>query len=413
MSHTLRSAPAAFEGIALRGRAGAPAGVEARPSAGYAVERLGLADLGRLAPAWDALTARALESNPFLSHGFVSASLADLADARGCEVAAVWRTDAVETMLVGLWAFAPASRRWGLPFGLAEGMTHNYAPLGVPLLDRDHGREAAAALLDWLGRRPVAARFALFAFLPEEGAAARVLAEAMAARGLRHQVLRRHRRAFALPRGDGDYVEQAVAPRKRKELARQHRRLAEMGALTAEIAITPEEVAAAVEAFLQLELEGWKGRDARTATLQRADRAAFLRAAAGAMARDGAMRVHLLKLDGRAIAAGIGLVGGDRAIFWKVAYDERHAKLSPGVQVALAVTRDLLAQPSVAAIDSVAEPGHPMIDHLWRERLGVADWLVDLRPGGSWRLRLALALERARSEARIAAKAVLARLRLR
>jgi len=131
------------------------------------------------------------------------------------------------------------------------------------------------------------------------------------------------------------------------------------------------------------------------------------------MARDGAMRVHLLKLDGRAIAAGIGLVGGDRAIFWKVAYDERHAKLSPGVQVALAVTRDLLAQPSVAAIDSVAEPGHPMIDHLWRERLGVADWLVDLRPGGSWRLRLALALERARSEARIAAKAVLARLRLR
>jgi hypothetical protein len=38
----------------------------------------------------------------------------------------------------------------------------------------------------------------------------------------------------------------------------------------------------------------------------------------------------------------------------------------------------------VAFADSCATPDHPMIDHLWRERLAMADLMIGLRPGAGF-----------------------------
>ena len=87
-------------------------------------------------------------------------------------------------------------------------------------------------------------------------------------------------------------------------------------------------------------------------------------------------------LDGRAIAAIVTLRSGDAAWCWKIAYDEAFARYSPGVQLLLDVTEALLADPRIARADSCATPDHPMIDHIWRERLSLSDRLmcVALRP---------------------------------
>lgn len=60
----------------------------------------------------------------------------------------------------------------------------------------------------------------------------------------------------------------------------------------------------------------------------------------------------------------------------KIAHDEALARFSPGVQLMLEVSRDLIEDTGIAWTDSCADAGHPMIDHLWRERLAVADLLV-------------------------------------
>ena len=49
-----------------------------------------------------------------------------------------------------------------------------------------------------------------------------------------------------------------------------------------------------------------------------------------------------LTIDDRPIAAAITLFSGDRAWFWKTAYDEEHARCSPGVQLALDVPVNVL-----------------------------------------------------------------------
>jgi hypothetical protein len=95
-----------------------------------------------------------------------------------------------------------------------------------------------------------------------------------------------------------------------------------------------------------------------------------------ALAAEGKASVARLALDGRAIATIVTLRSGDSAWCWKIAYDEAYSRSSPGVQLLLDVTDELLADASVARADSCATADHPMIDHIWRERLALSDRLM-------------------------------------
>jgi hypothetical protein len=70
----------------------------------------------------------------------------------------------------------------------------------------------------------------------------------------------------------------------------------------------------------------------------------------------------------------------DRAFYFKLGVDERFAKLSPGVQLTLDLTRHLCADPAITSADSTANAGHPMIDPIWRGRLAIGDVLIPLKP---------------------------------
>jgi hypothetical protein len=95
----------------------------------------------------------------------------------------------------------------------------------------------------------------------------------------------------------------------------------------------------------------------------------------------------------------VTLQSGATAWCWKIAYDETFARFSPGVQLLLDETQALLDDPNVARADSCATAGHPMIDHVWRERLGFADRLVRLGPQHGLAFSLACRLERVRRAA--------------
>jgi len=118
------------------------------------------------------------------------------------------------------------------------------------------------------------------------------------------------------------------------------------------------------------------------------------------MAAAGQARIHLLKHNQRTIAAGVAFISQNRAWFWKVAYDETFAASSPGVQLTLELTDDLLGLPGIDSIDSLADAGHPMITHIWREHLTMAHWLIDLKPRGSLLFGLAIRLEELRGKVR-------------
>src|ERR1700741_309828 len=129
----------------------------------------------------------------------------------------------------------------------------------MPLLDRDCADAAIAAWLRHLRADKAMPKLLLMPYLPDAGA--RAFDAAMAQHGGRSADFAAHQRALLAPQGDrAGYLDRVMAPKKRKELRRQRKRLGDLGAPAPHTATKAAEVAVALADFLALEAGGWKGR---------------------------------------------------------------------------------------------------------------------------------------------------------
>jgi CelD/BcsL family acetyltransferase involved in cellulose biosynthesis len=326
--------------------------------------------------SWQALAARAIEANACYLP-FWALAVSRHARGRSDALALTAFDNAAPNRLAGLMPVRWASRALSLPVPLLVSW-NAYAPFSAPLLDRDCAIEAAGALLD--GARAAGARGLLLQNIPTEGAAYAAIRAAMERRGVTPDIMRSFRRAGLDARQDAETVlRDALSAKKLKELRRQRHRLEDTGPVVFEVASAPERIGPALEAFLALEDKGWKG-ERGTALLRHPGDAAFIREATAALAATGQFEVVGLTRNGQTLASGLILRDAGRAFFFKIAMDESCARTSPGVQLTLDLTRHLCADPEIAFADSTADGEHPMIDHIWRERIEIADVFVPLSP---------------------------------
>jgi CelD/BcsL family acetyltransferase involved in cellulose biosynthesis len=336
-----------------------------------------LAGLAGVAAEWRALARRAAEPNVFHEPDFALAAATALAP----DVGAVLVRAVEPRRLIGLFPCRIERARFGIHLPLLVGWSHAYGPLGTPLIDRDALAPAIMAFLDHVVDDDSLPNLLMMPDLVEDGPVARALAAAVAQRGGRAAAFGRHRRALLAPGDDrAGYLDAALGRKKRKELNRQRRRLDEAGGVAVAVAREPAAVIAAMADFFALEARGWKGAGG-TAAAQSAAVRQFMESAVAALAAHGQARVVRLLHADRTIAAGVLLLGGRGAWFWKIAYDEGAARASPGVQLTLELTDAVLAEPAIAWCDSCATPGHAMIDSIWREPRTMVDQLIGLAPG--------------------------------
>jgi hypothetical protein len=286
-------------------------------------------------------------------------------------IVCVWSLAQESPQLVGVLPIVPPR----LPIlGCGRGWLHEYAVLGIPILDRGFAGDVLEAMAGAIVRAYPTLAALLLPQVPETGPTFALL-QAFAARHHRKLTLfDQHRRAI-LQRPHREPLSSHAAG----ELRRQRRRLGEMGGLIYRRREDASEVASAMEEFLALEASGWKGRR-KSALASAPTTAAFARDMVRRMGRAGKLSIDSLELSGNPIAMGMVLRSGDRAFFWKTAFDETHAGRSPGVLFTHDFTRQQISHSGIAATDSCAIPDHPMIDHLWRERLALCNRLVVARP---------------------------------
>ncbi|MGY4372110.1 CelD/BcsL family acetyltransferase involved in cellulose biosynthesis [Bradyrhizobium sp. LB1.3] len=246
-----------------------------------------------------------------------------------------------------------------------------------PLIDRDAPMEAAARLLQ--RAREARAHALVLNDVALDGAAMTALNQVLNRDGLQPKILSSYIRASLDATQDGEtLLQEALGAKKLKELRRQRHRLEEHGAVAFDVARRPDQIGPALEAFLQLEASGWKGKRG-TALIQHAGDATFIRRAVAALAETAQCEIVTLRAGTIPVAAGIVLRHQDRAFFFKLGIDERFAKYSPGVQLTLELTRHLCADPAIASADSTASADHPMINPIWRGRFAIGDVLIPLR----------------------------------
>lgn len=343
---------------------------------------------------WRELAARAAEPNPFFEPEFV------LPAARHIGGAGIGLVVAGDD---GGWSAAlPVQRRvrpvgadarlGRLPGPCVVSWCHTHCFLGTPLLHAERTEEAAAALLSPVARSRRAAWFGL-PYLAQDGPAAAALGAAFTYHGLGALDYERFERAKLERRPEGGYLENAIKPKHRRELARQRKLLtAEAGELVVRDRAGDD---AAVERFLDLEDSGWKHEEG-TSLRQVGGHAAFLTDMVRGFASRGRAQLLELSAGDRIVAMKLNLLAGDGMFTFKIAFDEAFGRYSPGVQLEVESVEAFHSTLDAAWADSCAAPDNTMINRLWPGRRAVATALVPTRTalGGVARAGLRAAIRK-------------------
>ena len=351
-----------------------------------------------LMKAWEQLADEASAPNIFHEPWLV-APAATLAG-RAPDVVMVWHDTADGIRLDGVLPLATKRVR-GIALA-AENWDNQVRALGEPLVRR--GAEAVfwAAALDaiaaWRGR----GWYLRLSMLIADSASTQALSMVARARGCAPVVTRSYERALLVGGGTArDYAAATMRSKVLKEHRRLRNRLGDMGGLAFERLAPDADAASWIDDLFRLELTGWKGRDGVAAAAEPARAACFRTILLAAHAR-GRLDFHRMTVGGTVIAALAVIeapgVGGDEGFQLKIAYDEAWAGWSPGVLLEMAYLDHALDARGLARVDSCARANHPMIDRLWRDRLGIVSLAIPYPTRRSrWVCALRARAQRARS----------------
>lgn len=312
---------------------------------------------------WERLTQDAGEPNPFFESWYLIPALRHL-DAGGDVRVLAWYQ---KGRLAGLLPLLQSASYYGRPVPHARGWLHPNAFCGAPLITAGRQEAFWRDVLANLDRRPQRALLLHLPHLPADGPAHAALERVLAGTGRTSYAAAQESRALLTGETSAEaYLTAAMSAKKRKELRRQHNRLAEEGDLVFERLDGDEDLAAWITEFLALEAAGWKG-EAHSALASAPDTEALFTEALAGAAKAQRLERLALRLDGRAIAMLANFITPPGAFSFKTAFDEAYARFSPGMLLQLE-NLALLERPEVAWADSCAAEGHPMIERLWRDK---------------------------------------------
>lgn len=337
---------------------------------------------------WRALAQVAAEENAFYAPAMLEAALAHLAAPGAVHLVETWDG----ATITGLLPVARSPRHGRLPVACVMNWSHDHCFFGAPLLRQGSEEAAWEAMLAQLDAAPWAGGFLHLKGLDADGAGVAALRAVCARQGRTVSEIHRYERAMLRSDLDADvYWETQVRSKKRKEIRRLQKRLADLGAIEHRLLGPGDDLTSWVAAFLALEASGWKGAEGTALACRAADTAFFQSACAAAHAT-GSLHFLRIDLDGRPIAMLVNFLHGEGAFSFKIAFDEELGRFSPGVLIELANLHAVQGDPAIAWMDSCAAPDHPMIDSLWAERRSIVQLRVALHGPPLRRLRRALAL---------------------
>jgi CelD/BcsL family acetyltransferase involved in cellulose biosynthesis len=262
--------------------------------------------LARLAPTWDALAG---DGDPFMTHAWLAAWRAAFGAGSSARVCLVWRG---EQLVAGL----PLMQTPAGPRAMANGQTPSFRPLAAdrPALEALIG--AALAASGGVLELPMLRRD--HPLITGRHRAWRSLYTAHTTSPIIDTV-----GTFASWR-------ELTRPRWRTPIERLARKMRRDHDAELRLVAVPDDVEATITAGLALEAAGWKGRQG-TAIASSPATDAFYRGVARRFHDRGQLRTSTIVLDGGLVAFALCLLHGNRLWQLKIAFDERHRGLAPGL----------------------------------------------------------------------------------
>jgi CelD/BcsL family acetyltransferase involved in cellulose biosynthesis len=374
-----------------------------RDGSGLATIVLDRTMLPSFLPQWNDLCQRSAEDNVYYTPNYMLPLLDTVAANTDVRILTGWDGDQLISML-------PVVKK-GVTFpgvtAAATAWQTDYTFNCLPLLDAEQSEAAAGTIIDALATLKCAE--CVFPELNSDGPVCLALQRALKVRGAPFSLERKFERAsLSVGPSFEEHMTAHVSAKRRRELARNRRRLEEKGKLTLRTETSGPGLAEAVQSFLSLEESGWKGKRGTALACDAVTRS-FAERAFGPSGGEHTSRVDLLLLDGKPIAAGVIVFSGHTGFTVKGAYDEAYSNYGAGLLLEQDVIRSFLTGRWGQRLDAATNGSH-VIDYLWPDRVKVADLVFSLaQTGASLRLRSLIGFNSTVREARAKLKALLQR----
>lgn len=360
------------------------------PGTEFAVAVLRADELSEHLPAWQRLVEKALEPNVFYEPNLLLPATKHLAGESRLEFVVVHarsRKYPDQPVWCGLFPLE-CLRQGPARFAYRQLWKYAHCYLCTPLVRADVAAQALGAFFDWLAGDKRGRTLLKLDGISADGPFHQRLVEACHRRELRCWVAGRHLRALFRPASDSEtYLLNSMARKRRHEMRRLGKRLAEQGHVEYHALGQSDQLDAWIDDFLDLESRGWKGENGTALGVTEHDRAFFSEMAYRAHA-SGRLLMTSLRVNRQVIAQNCGLTSADGGFAFKIAFDESFARFSPGVLLE-AQYIEVLHELGLAWMDSCAAPDHPMINHLWKDRRTIESlWIA----GPAFGAQLALSL---------------------
>ncbi|HEY5051982.1 MAG TPA: GNAT family N-acetyltransferase [Solirubrobacterales bacterium] len=339
---------------------------------------------------WRQLAARAVEPNPFFEPDYI------LPLARG-----LGRESEVRLLVLrdgdGWSACMPVhlEKRWHrAPIrSLATWRGHPlYGLLGTPLIAPEQPGESLARLLEEIPGSAPGARFGSLELVAGDGPLGEALPALLEERRPRPIRFERYERAVLRRRPEPTYAEETLSSKHRRELRRQGRKLSEK--LGGELVVTDRAGDDDAYAdFVALETAGGLATHGTTIAAH-PGHVAFFTEMCRAFAARGRLQLLALQAGDQTVAMKCNLLAGSAIFFFKIAYDERWSKYSPGILLELEMLKLFHENSDVDFMDSCADANNAMINRLWPDRRELTTHLLPAAGAAGRATRPALATAR-------------------
>jgi CelD/BcsL family acetyltransferase involved in cellulose biosynthesis len=334
--------------------------------------------------AWDELAATAVERNPFYESWMLLSGAKHFGANSDLRFYLVWKRNPRQNQPPALIGFFPLELRrgfGGLPVRYLKVWQHQYLYYCSPLVRSGVAREVLHALLDDISYGDRRGTMLEFHHIDRGGPFAQALLDVTNERASATFTADAYNRALFRPAANYEaYIAAAMTNHNRQEIRRQGRRLSEQGHLEVRVLSPEDSLDEWLDHFLKLEAAGWKGQERTALACDQSSRAYFETIARGAFARGQLMMLGLF-LDQQPIAVKCNFLAGGGSYAFKIAFDEKLARFSPGVQLELENIRALHAMSGMEWMDSCATRQHFMIGRLWHGQRTIEKILVST---GRW-----------------------------
>jgi hypothetical protein len=169
-----------------------------------------------------------------------------------------------------------------------------------------------------------------------------------------HLTIRRRTGRYLRVDGNQDRYQSSLSRNFRSNQRKAANKLLKLKEVKTVFVTGPDASSTQLSQFLPVEASGWKGRGG-TAIQTSEDLTAFYTALTARLVEAGWLEWHFLQAEGRTIAANLAVRFNRSIIVWKLGYDERYRRYSPGGMLFQALLDRAFGDPDVDEIDLLTQ----------------------------------------------------------